>query len=133
MTTTQQLLSSAAVLAVATGVVHSWLGERLIFRPLRASAGVAPVPTAPLQRRYVGILWATWHLASVFGWALAALLLQLAFEPGATVSTSSLLFAVAGAYGIGAAIVLFGTRGRHPGWVALAGVGVLSWAASRAV
>lgn len=130
--TTQQLLISAAVLAIATGVVHSWLGERLIFRPLRASAAISPVAAAHLQRRHLGILWATWHLASVFGWALAVLLLQLAIEPGAPASGRSVLFAVAGAYGIGAVLVLFGTRGRHPGWVALAGVGILSWVASRA-
>ena len=125
----QPLLATAAVLAVATGVVHSLLGERLIFRHLRQSSLVPSLPAPPLQGRNVRILWATWHLASVFGWVLAGLLWQLAKNPGVALSASSVLGASAAGFLVGALLVLVGTRGRHPGWVALGAVGILSWAA----
>ena len=125
----QPLLATAAVLAIATGVVHSLLGERLIFRHLRQSSLVPSLPAPPLQGRSVRILWATWHLASVFGWALAGLLWQLAKNPGTALSAISVLGTVAAGFLAGALFVLVGTRGRHPGWVALGAVGILSWGA----
>ena len=125
----QPLLTTAAVLAIATGVVHSLLGERLIFRHLRRSSLVPSLPAPPLQARNVRILWATWHLASVFAWALAGLLWQLAREPGADLSARLVLSASAAAFVVGSLLVLVGTRGRHPGWVALGAIGVLSWVA----
>ena len=125
----QLLLTTAAVLAIATGVVHSLLGERLIFRHLRRSSLVPSLPAPPLQARNVRILWATWHLASVFAWALAGLLWQLAREPGAALSARLVLSASAAAFVVSSLLVLVGTRGRHPGWVALGAVGVLSWVA----
>ena len=125
----QLLLTTAAVHAIATGVVHSLLGERLIFRHLRRSSLVPSLPAPPLQARNVRILWATWHLASVFAWALAGLLWQLAREPGAALSARLVLSASAAAFVLGSLLVLVSTRGRHPGWVALGAVGVLSWVA----
>ena len=125
----QPLLTTAAVLAIATGVVHSLLGERLIFRHLRRSSLVPSLPAPPLQARNVRILWATWHLASVFAWALAGLLWQLAREPGAALSARLVLSASAAAFVLGSLLVLVSTRGRHPGWVALGAIGVLSWVA----
>ena len=125
----QPLLASAAILAIATGVVHSLLGEVLIFRHLRQSSIVPSLPAPPLQGCNIRILWATWHLASVFGWVLAGLLWQLAQNPDAGLSASAVLGALAVGFLSGALLVLVGTRGRHPGWVALGAVGVLSWVA----
>jgi hypothetical protein len=127
--TTQALLSIAAVLALVTGVVHSVLGETLIFRHLRASTLVPALPAPPLKERNVRILWATWHLASVLGWAFAGLLWQLARETGGALPANSVLGASAAAFVAGSVLVLVGTRARHPGWLALGAVGVLSWMA----
>lgn len=126
----QPLLVTAGVLALITGVVHSLLGERLIFRRLRAGSLVPTLPAPPLQARHVRIQWATWHLASVLAWALAGLLLQ-ASRGGA--GTHGVVGASAFAFLAGALLVLLGTRGRHPGWVALGAVGILSWMAMGAV
>lgn len=126
----QPLLATASVLALATGLVHSFLGERLIFRHLRASSIVPTLPAPPLQNRHVRILWATWHLASVLAWALAGLLWQLASGPGTTLSAQSVLVASAIGFIAGSLLVLFATRGRHPGWIALAIVGGLSLASA---
>jgi hypothetical protein len=125
----QSLLITAAVLATVTGVVHSLLGEWLIFRHLRVSAIVPSLPAPPLLGRNVRILWATWHLASVLGWALAGLLWQLAHSPEAVLAASTVLGVTAAAFLAGSLLVLVGTRGRHPGWVALGAVAALSWAA----
>lgn len=79
----QTLLSIAAGLAVLTGIVHSALGELLIFRHLRNGTLVPTQDAPPLRSRNVRIIWATWHLASVFGWAFAAILARLAMDPQA--------------------------------------------------
>ena len=122
----QPVLVTAAALAIATGIVHSLLGERLIFRHLRAGSFVPLLPAPPLPSRHVQILWATWHLASVLAWALAGLLFQISQGP---VSARSVLWASAFAFLAGSLLVLLATRGRHPGWVALGAVGILSWLA----
>jgi hypothetical protein len=124
------LLSLAAVAAFVTGLVHSILGERLIFRHLRAGGALVPALAAPpLQPRHVRILWATWHLATALAWALAALLWQLAGDVAGALPAATILAATMPAFFIGAVLVLVGTRGRHPGWIALGVVGALCAAA----
>lgn len=122
----QTLLIVASLLALVTGIIHSLLGEWLIFRHLRAGSLVPSLPAPPLQARHVRILWATWHLASVLAWALAGMLFQLSQGP---VAARWLLGATACAFLAGSLLVLVGTGGRHPGWIALAAVGILSWLA----
>ena len=124
----QTLYLVAGVLAAVTGLVHSVLGERLIFRHLRNGGLVPTMAAPPLRERHIRILWATWHLASVFGWAFAGVLLRLAIGP---VSPLSLVIgAVVFAYLGGAILVLVGTKGRHPGWLALLAVASLTWLAA---
>lgn len=114
----------ASVLAVIVGVIHSVFGERLIFRhqPRVADA-------ARRHRRPFDILWATWHIASVMGVALAAVLWKLAVMPEPSALREFLLLAIALAYAVSGVLVLVGTRGRHPGWAGLIGVAVLVWLA----
>jgi hypothetical protein len=114
----------AAIVATATGVAHSVLGECLIFQRLRVGSVVPAAAAPPLRERHVRILWATWHLASVFGWAFAWLLFRLA--QGRPMSSSLVAGAAGAAYVGGAILVLVGTRGRHPGWIALAAVAALA-------
>lgn len=124
----QTALLIAAGLAVLTGIVHSVMGELLIFRHLRNGTIVPDQGAPPLRSRNVCIIWATWHLASVFGWAFAAVLGRLAMDPQASL-VSFVAGAAVAAYAGGAVLVLVGTRGRHPGWVALAVVAALAWGA----
>lgn len=124
----QALFLVAAVIAILVGIVHSILGEVLIFHRLRRRQLTPTTPAPPLQSRHIRILWATWHLASIFGFAFAGLLYALA---GAGVVTqSALIKATVFAFTAGAALVLFATRGRHPGWVGLLAVAVLSYIAT---
>ena len=122
-------LTVAAGLSALTGLIHSVLGERLIFRHLRQGTLVPQLGAAPLRPRNIHILWATWHLASVFGLAFAVVLFALARSPDMPLR-ELVLHAIAAANAGGAALVLVGTRGRHPGWVALGAVAVLTWDAS---
>lgn len=104
------------------GLVHSWLGERLIFQRLRRSDPARPlVPTRGgefLQERHVRILWANWHLTTALGWGVAGALLVLARAP-ASESARWLGLSLAAGLAASAALVLVGTRGRHPGWIGL--------------
>ncbi|MBL8245713.1 MAG: hypothetical protein JNL89_16070 [Rhodanobacteraceae bacterium] len=124
----ETLLTLAAVLLLFTGLLHSLLGEWLIFRHLRQGTWVPQLGAPPLRARNIRILWATWHLASVFGWGFAVILWGLAATPEAPVD-ELVLSAVSGATAIGAILVLVGTGARHPGWVALGVVAALSWIA----
>ncbi|MES9943184.1 MAG: hypothetical protein ABW104_15370 [Candidatus Thiodiazotropha sp. 6PLUC2] len=124
----QIILATAAGLAVLTGIVHSVMGELLIFRHLRNGTLVPTHDAPPLKNRNIRIVWATWHLATVFGWAFAAVLGRLAMDPQAEI-ISLVVGATVAAYAGGAMLVLVGTRGRHPGWVALSAVAALTWSA----
>ncbi len=114
-------LISSGILMIITGVVHSVFGERLIFSRLRAGGLIPTDGGSHLRERHVRILWATWHFTSVLGWGAAFILLYAANAavPALVIQT---LVAAAAAGGI---LVLVGTRGKHPGWIALLMVALL--------
>lgn len=122
----QTMLLAAGAIGLLTGLAHSMLGERLIFRHLRASGIVPSLGAAPLRERHVRILWATWHLATVFGCASAAVLL-LAAQGVNDAQDALVVRAIALAHLGGSLLVLVATRGRHPGWIALLAVAGLAW------
>ena len=122
----QTLFIAAGVVALITGIVHSALGEILIFRHLRINGIVPTMAAPPLRERHIRIIWATWHLASVFGWAFAGILLRLAIAPEGSPS-AMIVGAIVFANLAGSLLVLIGTKGKHPGWIALLLVAVLTW------
>jgi drug/metabolite transporter (DMT)-like permease len=126
----QTLFLAAGSLAMITGIVHSVLGEILIFRHLRKGGLVPSMAVPPLRERNIRILWATWHLGSVFGWAFAGVLLRLAMAPQDSSLTAFTLNAIVFANLGGSLLVLVGTKGRHPGWIALLAVAVFTWLAA---
>jgi hypothetical protein len=117
------VLLAAAVLTLILGIVHSVMGEVLIFQPLAKSTAAGANP--PIAQRHINILWATWHLASVFGWALAAILCALALNSAPPAVALIITRVVAVAMFSTAAIVLIGTRGRHPGWIVMLVIAML--------
>ncbi len=122
----QIFLFIAGSLAILVGLVHSILGEVLIFSRLRNDEIVPTSPAPPLQERHVRILWASWHMVSIFGWAFGAILLRMAFP-----ATEQLFFlfvkdSIIVSTFVSALIVLVATKGRHPGWVGLLAVAVLA-------
>ena len=121
------LLVAAAGLALV-GAVHSVLGEILVFRALR-TRGVVPTGDGHpvLRERQVRILWGSWHLVTVLGWALSALLWRLGTAP-MDVNLGAWVADVAGAATLaGGLLVFFATDGRHPAWFALLVIAALVW------
>lgn len=114
-------LMAAALLTAAIAVIHSVLGQRRIFHRLRHG-----LPSTGLSDFQIGILWASWHLVTVFGLALAAVLWHLAgpdveIDPHGVVRRT-----IAAGMVAGAALVAYGTHGRHPAWAGLLLIGAMA-------
>ena len=118
-------LVAAGTLAFLVGLVHSVLGEVLLFRRLR-QGGLIPTAGAPLlEERHVRILWATWHVVTVLGWCLAAVLVWLSLHDSQRVDFLFVKHAIVAATLTSSALVLVGTKARHPGWLGLLCVAAL--------
>jgi hypothetical protein len=119
---------AAAVLAFIVGLVHSVLGEILIFRCMRKPGRLIPTDGGLILRAHqVRILWASWHVVTSFGWAMAAILVWLAQPAARGVADGFIEYTIAVSMLAGSALVLIATRARHPGWIGLFGVAVLVW------
>lgn len=119
---------AAATIAFVVGLVHSALGEQLIFRRLREWDELVPTNGGNvLRERHVRILWASWHLVTVFGWCMGAVLLRLALPAAPEASTGFGVQAIALAALTGAVLVFIGTRAKHPGWIGLLAIAVCAW------
>jgi hypothetical protein len=120
------MLQAAAFLLVAMGIAHSVLGERYILTRLFRRADLPKIFGS--AEFTVGTLRFTWHLTSVMGFGLAAVLLQLAGQasPKEIVTTLGWLCVASGL------LPLIWTRGRHLSWLFLfAAAGLcLSWTSS---
>ncbi len=103
------LLTIAGYLAIALGVVHSVLGERLIFSRWRKTE-----PDIPRQHR--GIIWASWHALTLFGAVIGIILIRVPLD-------APVLMLISAAMVLAAILVAYGTRGRHPGWIVLSMIG----------
>lgn len=124
--------NAAAILAIVVALVHSTLGEIMIFRRLRKPGRVIPTDGGErLRGSNVRILWASWHVLTVFGLGMAAMLLRLASSTR-TAEHDAVAHTIAVSMLGGSLLVLAGTRGRHPGWIGLLGVAVLVWLGLRA-
>jgi hypothetical protein len=116
------LYLAAGLLSIAVAVVHSILGELWVFKRMRRGTLVPTNGGNVLREPHVRILWASWHVLSVFGLVLAAMLVHSAYRPSQALAPPVITIAMA----MASAMVGFGTRGKHLGWVGLLGVAVLS-------
>jgi hypothetical protein len=117
---------AAGILSFAIGLVHSVLGESLIFRRMRASGFIPTNGGQVLREPHVRILWASWHVVTALGWCLAALLIWLAFPTSSAMPHLPIALAVSGSMLASSILVLVGTKGKHPGWLGLLGVAILT-------
>jgi hypothetical protein len=108
-------LTLAGAIGVATAIFHGLLTQKLIVRPITRRLADAPGVSATIGRlvppllHYSGFAWLTCGLALIVAAQSAAPDVRLAI---------SLL---AGAqYSYAALANLWGTRGRHPGWMLMA-------------
>ncbi|MES2822286.1 MAG: hypothetical protein V4732_01705 [Pseudomonadota bacterium] len=117
----------AAILVFLVGIIHSALGEYLIFRHLRGKSIVPTNAAPPLRERHVKILWATWHIVTIFGFAFGVLLLKLSQSTGNGSHEALIKEIIIYAMLASSLLVLWATKGRHPGWVGLAAVALFTW------
>lgn len=119
------LYIAASIVLVLTGIAHSLIGELMIFRKVSGGQIVPNRSAPPLKERNIRILWASWHLTTVFGFVLAFILFQTGTKNFPAIPLLS--HSIATACLIGSLLVLFGTKGRHPGWLALGISACLIW------
>ena len=117
---------AAAVLLFAVGLVHSVLGERLIFRRMRAAGAIPTNGGQILHEGHVRILWASWHVATVLGWCMAVALVWLSLPSSGSQGASLVAQAIVAAMLACSLLVFVGTKGRHLGWVGFLSVAVLA-------
>ncbi|MDX2506617.1 MAG: hypothetical protein QNL62_19365 [Gammaproteobacteria bacterium] len=119
----------AGCLTLVLGIIHSVLGEILIFHRLRKGNLISSAESPILTERHMRTLRAAWHLVTLFGWGFAGILLRLSWPAS---SNNHLAFAE------GTMVFMFlttslywfiGTRGKHPAWIVLLIIGVLVWLA----
>jgi len=120
-------LIMATCLTVFLGIAHSIIGEVLIFKHWRQGGASKAALGSKLPLRHKRILWSTWHLASVFGWGISAILFKFSLSQEAIPLEGYIKNTLAYTMMVGGVLVLAGTRGRHPGWLVLLVIAVLIW------
>lgn len=118
------MLLSAATLAIAIGLIHSYLGEkyilmRLFRQPLPKLFGDDTFTKQTL--RFV------WHLLSVAWFGFAAIMLL--HYVGDT-SASSQLYAVTATFAVTALTALIASRGKHLSWIVFGAIAILCYVAA---
>ncbi len=121
----ESYLLAAGYLSLALGLIHSVMGEILIFRRMRNGHIIPTIGHPILKERHVRILWASWHLVTIFGWGFGVILLRYSLlSPEHTnqlfVENTILFSMLSGAF-----LVFIGTKGKHPGWVVLLAIAIL--------
>jgi len=108
-----------AGLTVFLSLAHSILGERLVFSRLRDNGAWSEAALRLLARRRWWSVRATWHLVSIMGIGLAALLASEAFGGIGVGRTIGLIFLAATVYWAVA------TRFGHPAWIVMGVIAAL--------
>jgi di/tricarboxylate transporter len=118
----------AGILCILLGIVHSILGESLIFKNQRNKGSLVPTKiSGELKERHLRIIWATWHLATIFGSCIGAILINIAHEQNEQNSNSTdfIIQSITYSMFLTSFLVLIGTNGKHPGWIVLLLTGIL--------
>lgn len=114
-----RVLALAGTLALLLAPIHSILGEKLVFARLREGGRWSEPALKLLEPRRWWSIRASWHLVSILGIGVAALLLGLAFGSVDVEAAMGLTFLVASVYWAVA------TRLGHPAWIVLGLIGAL--------
>jgi len=117
----------AGILAFLVAIIHSALGEHLVFRRMRNSTIIPTNGGTLLKERHVRILWASWHIVSIFGVALGVVLLQLSTESTLEQLRSLVINAIAISMLLSSLLVFISTKALHPGWIGLLLISVATW------
>ena len=117
----------AGTLALVFGVVHSVVGELLIFRRLSNVSPAAAASDTELPTCCVRHMRTAWHVVTIFAWGFGAVLLRLSLASSQyaseTFAVSAILFSMLAASLIG----LVGSGTKHPGWLVLPLIAIFLW------
>lgn len=119
----------SGILCFILGLTHSIMGELLIFRYKKKANKIVPtIVKAYLKQRHLRIIWVTWHLVSFFGWCIAAILIKIACQQSAfdLEIVNFIIYSITITMFSSSFLVIFGTRGKHPGWVVLLIIGIIT-------
>jgi len=113
------LLVTAALLAIATVLVHSILGERLILGRLQTDR----LPSIRGSRTItLRTLRFAWHVTSVLGLGMAFVLL---YQAKLNAPDEFVLRCFMLTFFVAFLVALFGSRAKHPSWLAFLMMAVL--------
>lgn len=120
------LLYIAALLIIAIGLSHSYLGERnLLVRLFRRDDLPKILGSVEFTKRTLRFAW---HITSLAWFGLAAVLVAAAHPP---VSAQTLGAIVGGTFLLHAVVSFGGSRGRHYSWVVFLAIGAITIFATR--
>lgn len=114
-----------AILAIAVGIAHSYLGERYILTRLFRRTDLPHLFGSDVFTRRT--LRVAWHLTTLAWWGFAAVLLLLV-RPSPVSSVGS---AIAVTFGVTALTTFAGSRGRHLAWPVFAAIALAAWYSTR--
>ncbi len=121
----QAALYFAALLATATGVAHSLLGERYILTRLARREDLPRIMGS--AEFTMQTLRFAWHVTSIAWWGFAAILVQLAHPP---LTVRGIGLAIGLTFIAHFLVALFASRGRHLSWIAFLLIGAIAtWVA----
>ncbi|MGH6696951.1 hypothetical protein [Sphingopyxis sp.] len=116
------ILLVAAILLFSACIVHSWLGEVMIVRPLLAALPAAGVFGEGHYART--ILRLAWHATSIAWCGIGIAIAVMAVAP-ASRQWALTLTVFAATFCVTAIAMLVTTRGRHKGWLLFLAVAIL--------
>ena len=116
----------AAVLTIAIGIAHSWLGERYVLTRLFRRGNLPSLFGGEDFTR--NTLRFAWHVTSIAWWGFAAILIVMAGGP-ATPQTLGMIIGVT--FLVHFAITLIASRGKHLAWPVFLAIGLLAIYATR--
>jgi len=120
-------LIAAGCLTIIVGLIHSVMGEILIFRRMRQSGWIPTQGGSVLKERHVRIIWASWHIVTIFGWGFGAILLRLSIPSSENTLQIFIENTIMMSMFFASLLVLIGTKAKHPGWFGLLGIAIFLW------
>ena len=110
-------------------IVHSVLGERLIFRRVRTGTPGHDAATALLPQRRWDSIWSTWHFLSLIGLGLSAAMIAASTYDELIKAVEIVAIILAATFAVSGVFWFFGTKGKHPAWIVLFVIAALIFAA----
>lgn len=120
---TYLIISSTLIILMM--IAHSYLGEKLILRPLQTSKDLPIVRGSQDNTR--STLRFAWHVTSVLGFGIALILFYYAGFDGLSAEQSAVIRIFSVTFFISFLVALVGSKGRHLSWAVFLALSILTW------